>query len=69
MEKPELKKRFGYHALKEDHPEKYALILEMAKLFAELVDEVCPDSREAALAHTKIEEAVMWANTAIARKS
>ena len=31
-----------------------------------LVDE-CPDSRELSVALTKLEEAVMWANAAIAR--
>jgi predicted DNA-binding helix-hairpin-helix protein len=34
---------------------------------AELIEACCPDSREKSLAHTKVEEATMWANAAIAR--
>lgn len=31
------------------------------------IDPLCPSSRERSLAMTKLEEAVMWANSAIAR--
>ena len=34
---------------------------------ANLINKQCPDSREKSTAITKIEEAVMWANAAIAR--
>ena len=37
-------------------------------LFAGLVDNLCPESREKSLAMTKIEEATMWANASIARR-
>ena len=39
----------------------------LAKMFSDLVDNLVPKSREASLAQTKIEEAVMWANAGIAR--
>ena len=39
----------------------------LAKMFSDLVDRLVPKSREASLAQTKIEEAVMWANAGIAR--
>lgn len=38
-----------------------------AKMFAAYINEHCPDSREKSVALTKIEEAAMWANAAIAR--
>ena len=64
----ELETRFTYHAPKGDQVERYQKIRDMGKLFAELIIECCSDSRERALALTKIEEAVMWANAAIARR-
>ena len=36
--------------------------------FSAFIDSLCPDSREKSLAITKIEESVMWANAAIARR-
>ena len=39
----------------------------LVKMFSDLVDNLVPKSREASLAQTKIEEAVMWANAGIAR--
>ncbi len=62
-----LKHRFTYHAPKENQPQKYENIRKNGLAFAELIDSMCPDSREKALAITKIEEAVMWANASIAR--
>ena len=58
---------FKYHEPKEGQPEKYNKIREKAKELAYIIEEVCPNSREKALAMTKLEECSMWANTAIAR--
>ena len=63
----DLERRFTYHPPKEGQPEKYVRIRNCAFVLAELVDGLCPDSREKSLALTKVEEAVMWANAAIAR--
>lgn len=63
----ELVNRFTYHAPKEDQVERYEGIREKGLLLALEVNGSCPESRERALALTKIEEAVMWANAAIAR--
>lgn len=38
-----------------------------AKAFARLVDQLCPESREKALAFTNLEQALMWAIASIAR--
>jgi hypothetical protein len=63
----QLTKNFTYHAPKEDQPRRYTEIRDQGKAFAHAVLEDCPNSRERSLALTKIEEAVMWANSAIAR--
>lgn len=58
---------FSYHAPKANQPERYEAIRYKAKMLAAYINEKCPDSREKSLAMTKLEEAVMWANAAIAR--
>lgn len=64
---PELKKRFTYHAPQPIHIQKFEDIRKNALYFANLLKVHCPESRELSLAITKVEEAVMWANAAIAR--
>jgi hypothetical protein len=59
--------RFTYHPPKDFQPEKYEAIRDLAKTLAHFIEDVCPDSREKALAFTNLEQAVMWANAAIAR--
>lgn len=63
----QIENNFTYHPPREGQPEKYTLIREKAKELALLVDELSPNSREKSLSMTKLEEAVMWANAAIAR--
>ncbi len=65
----ELKTRFTYHAPKPGQPEAYQHIRDKAHELAQLFATVCPESRELALAHTNLEQAVFWANAAIARRS
>ena len=67
MDSKELENRFTYHVPKDDQPTRYVAIRDKGKEFAKLIDNYCPDSREKSLAFTKLEEAVMWANSAIAR--
>lgn len=67
MTMEELANRFTYHAPKGDQPVRYEEIRAKAMLFALEVHGSCSESRERSLALTKIEEAVMWANAAIAR--
>ena len=59
--------RFKYHKPKDDQIERYTTIRDTARVLAVLMGDSCPDSRELSLAITKLEEAVMWANAAIAR--
>lgn len=63
----ELDKRFTYHSPKPGQPERYVLLRDAAKNLAELIVENTPQSREQALALTKLEEATFWANASIAR--
>ena len=58
---------FTYHEPIEETAKRYQEIRTLAKMFSDLVDNLVPKSREASLAQTKIEEAVMWANAGIAR--
>lgn len=62
-----IENNFKYHKPKGDQPGKYEAIRAQAKELAILICEVCPDSREKSTAMTNLEQAVMWANAAIAR--
>lgn len=58
---------FTYHKPKEGQAVTYELLRIEAKHLALLMRENCPPSRELALARTNLEQAVFWANAAIAR--
>jgi hypothetical protein len=70
MEQSEIDNRFTYHEPKSGQSPKYVLIRDKAKSFAELINDVCPESRvlKKALAFTQLEDAVFWANASIARR-
>ena len=63
----DMAKRFTYHPPKFDQPARYVEMRDTFFALAMGVCQNCPDSRERSLALTKLEEAVMWANAAIAR--
>lgn len=67
MDDKDLQKRFTYHPPKGDQALRYEMIRDRAHDFAAFINEKCPDSREKSLAVTHLEDAVMWANAAIAR--
>lgn len=62
-----LERNFSYHAPKEGQIVRYQVLRDTAKSYAGLINAICPLSRELSLAITKLEEAVMWANSSIAR--
>lgn len=68
MEKEDVEKRFTYHAPKGDQQTRYEAIRGHAKSFAMVLEAMVPESREKSLAITKLEEVMMWANAAIARR-
>lgn len=58
---------FVYHPPKDDQAVRYVAIRDHAKIIADLIVRTTPPSREQSLALTNLEQAVMWANAAIAR--
>ena len=62
-----LDNNFTYHAPKDGQADRYVLLRNTAKTYAEAILKYTPPSREQSLALTALEEAVMWANAAIAR--
>lgn len=67
MENQDIENRFTYHKPEENKIGKFETIREQAKELAYLINEYVPTGREQALALTKLEEMVMWANAGIAR--
>jgi hypothetical protein len=67
MKQSDIDNRFTYHAPKEGQPATYQSIRTQARQLADFINALCPESREKSLAVTHIEEAVFWANAAIAR--
>lgn len=64
----ELAVRFTYHPPREGQPARYDRIRGVARAFAQVIVQETPASREQSLALTRLEEAVMHANAAIARR-
>ena len=58
---------FMHHVPKGDQGERYSKIRAAGKTMALLIKDLAPEGREFSLALTKIDEAVFWANAAIAR--
>jgi hypothetical protein len=65
----DLMHRFTYHAPKGNQSAQYEEIRNEARLFAVTISDLCPESRERSLAITRLEEAVFWANSSIARNT
>ena len=66
-ERADIEKRFAYHAPTGNQPEQYEAIRTRAFNMATVIVALTPQSNEQAIALKKLEEAVMWANAAIAR--
>ncbi len=62
-----LRHNFSHHPPQNGQVQRYERVREIAYDFAVYVMDASPPSREQSLAFTKIEEAVFWANAAIAR--
>lgn len=61
----DIENRFTYHRPTEAQAAKFPVLREKAKELAYLIDELCPNGREKALAMTKLQESIMWANCSI----
>ena len=66
LSKAQIDARYTHHPPKAGQPERYIALRAKAKELAELIEDLCPDCREKSVAHTKVQEAVMWANASIA---
>jgi hypothetical protein len=64
----EMSTRFTYHPPKQGQPIKYEDLREAGRMLALKICNLCPESRERSVALTKLDEVVMWANAAIARR-
>ena len=64
-----LENNFRYHAPKEGQPALYEAMREQGKELAKFILDNTPQGREQASALTKVEEAIFWANAAIARNA
>lgn len=63
-----LEHNFKHHAPDEEKIKKHQQVRDMGKALAKLILESTVQGREQSTALTKVEEAVMWANAAIARQ-
>jgi hypothetical protein len=66
-QRKDLDNRFTYHQPKETQGDRYVFLREHARALAEDIVCCAPPSREQALALTNLEQAIFWANAAIAR--
>lgn len=65
---PEIDLRFTSHSPTGNQPQRYQEIRSYGHGMAACIVNLTPASREQSLALTKLEEAVFWANAAIARR-
>lgn len=63
----DLVNRFTYHAPKEGQPQKYETLRATGLALGKAIVALTPASREQSLALTNLEQAIFWANAAIAR--
>jgi hypothetical protein len=63
----EITRRFSHHSPDPKGVERMRALRNCGKLLGEMMVELCPASRELAVAVTKLEETIMWANAAIVR--
>lgn len=63
----EIRRRFAHYGPAAKAVESHDLLRAAFRGAASLVDDECPDGREKSLAVTALEEAMFWANAAIAR--
>lgn len=70
MTPDDLENRFTYHPpVDEKRAYQHQLVREMCRETAEFFTETLPEGREQSLAVTKLEEAMFWANAALARQA
>lgn len=66
MSDAEINNLFTHHAPKDDQIERYKIVRDAGQMLAFVINKAAPNSAEKTLAIRKVQEAVMWANAAIA---
>lgn len=66
MDEKQLKDIFSYHMPITDQAVRYESLRYQAFCLSLKIQDFCPESREKALAITNLQQAIMWANAAIA---
>lgn len=69
MDSADLDNRFDYHRPNEARAQLHERTRGACRVLAEHFNRALPEGREKSLAVTKLEEAMFWANAAIARES
>lgn len=67
MDLEDLNNRFNYHAPDDAKKIQHEGVRENIRISAEYFNRTLPECREKSLAITKLEEAMFWANAALAR--
>lgn len=67
MDPKDLETRFKYHSADPKQVQKMENIRKNFRALADLLNEMCPESREKSLAITNLEQAQFWANASIVR--
>jgi hypothetical protein len=67
MMQEDIQNNFSYHKPTKESERVFEEVRERCRRLAHFINDVVPMGREQALALTKLEEAMMWANAGIAR--
>ena len=68
-DRADLENRFAYHpATTPQRQDLHGAVRDACRFLADTLNSYVPEGREKALAFTKIEEAMFWANAAVARQ-
>lgn len=70
MDPKDIEHRFAFHAAsRQEKRDEHTSARQSCRQLADRLNELLPEGREKALALTKLEEVMFWANAAIARST